>query len=154
MPSSDTANPGFELARFLPYLLNQAAERVGASFEPAYRDKYGLSRTQWRILAHLGDYGPMTAASVSRKTQTEKSKISRAVTGLSDRSLIKRAPGRADRRTELLALSGTGKSLYAKIASEAAAFDHVLRQRLGAEQAKLFEQLLRDLAGIYDVSAA
>ena len=39
---------------FLPYLLNHAAEEVGQGFGRIYQDRYGMLRTEWRVLAHLG----------------------------------------------------------------------------------------------------
>ena len=50
MENSDT----FDLQLFLPYLLNQAAEESSLSFQRVYKDRYGMLRTEWRVLFHLG----------------------------------------------------------------------------------------------------
>jgi hypothetical protein len=47
----------FDLDRFLPCLLSQAAEATRRSFQAIYKAEYGLRRTQWRVMAHLGKYG-------------------------------------------------------------------------------------------------
>ena len=44
----------FELSAFTPYLLNQAAEAQSDVFSRNYRDLYGMLRTEWRVLFHLG----------------------------------------------------------------------------------------------------
>ena len=49
MENSDT----FDLQLFLPYLLNQAAEESSLSFQRVYKDRYGMLRTEWRVLFHF-----------------------------------------------------------------------------------------------------
>lgn len=136
----------FDLDRFLPYLLNQAAERTGKKFEPAYREGHGLTRTQWRILAHLGSYGDMTAAAVSRRSHTEKTKVSRAVAALEADGLLCRAEAASDRRTETLRLTDAGRALFDTLSRDALAFDRHLRETIGPDTADALEILLRTLA--------
>ena len=50
----------FHLSNFLPYLLNQAAEQASQKFAAVYRAEYGLQRTDWRVLAHLGEFGKLS----------------------------------------------------------------------------------------------
>jgi len=135
----------FDLDRFLPYLLNQAAERTGRRFEPAYREGHGLSRAQWRILAHLGSHGEMTAAAVSRRSHTEKTKISRAVAALEGGGLLRRIAPASDRRTEMLQLTPAGIALFETLSAQAVAFDRRLRAELGDEVARRLEAMLRTL---------
>ena len=47
----------FQLQQFLPYLLNQAAEVSSLEFQQIYKDRYGMLRTEWRVLFHLCLYG-------------------------------------------------------------------------------------------------
>ena len=49
----------FDLSSFLPYALNQAAEATSIGFQKFYRQQYGMLRTEWRVLFHLGRYGEM-----------------------------------------------------------------------------------------------
>ncbi|WP_447726325.1 MarR family winged helix-turn-helix transcriptional regulator [Sphingomonas koreensis] len=142
----DEKRGAFDLERFLPYLLNQAAERTSKRFEVAYRESYGISRTQWRILAHLGSYGEMTAAAVSRRSHTEKSKLSRAVSVLEAEGLLRREQSPSDRRTERLQLTDAGRAVFDDLSGRAVDFDLELRKALGPERAKLLEDLVRILA--------
>ena len=147
MAGKDGEKPiAFDLDQFLPYLLNQAAERTSKRFEVAYRESYGISRTQWRILANLGSYGDMTAADVSRRSHTEKSKLSRAVSALEAEGLLRREQSASDRRTERLQLTESGRAVFENLSARAADFDHALRWMLGPERAKLLEDMLRILA--------
>ena len=75
----------FDLSAFLPYILNQAAEATSRSFQPAYTKKYGMTRTQWRVIANIGKFGAMTAKQICDISHLEKTKVSRAITMLEGR---------------------------------------------------------------------
>ena len=49
-----TKKDEFNLHDFLPYLLNQAAEESSLAFQQIYKGRYGMLRTEWRVLFHLG----------------------------------------------------------------------------------------------------
>ena len=82
---------GFDLERFLPYLLNQAAEATSRSFHATYRHAYGMTRTQWRVLANLGKFGAMSARDICVISHIEKTKVSRAVAALEAEGLLSRS---------------------------------------------------------------
>ena len=86
----DTTDDTFDLSDFLPYLLNQAAEASSLEFQQLYKDRYGILRTEWRVLFHLGIYGRMTAREICDRTAMHKTKISRAVQKLADRRFLTR----------------------------------------------------------------
>ena len=65
----------FDLQDFLPYLLNQAAETSSLAFQQVYKGRYGMLRTEWRVLFHLGRYGRMTAKEIGQRAKTHKTKI-------------------------------------------------------------------------------
>ena len=86
----------FELTHFLPYLLNQAAEASSLAFQRTYKDRYGMLRTEWRVLFHLGLYGEMTASDIGQRANMHKTKISRAVQKLTERRFVTRLRGDQD----------------------------------------------------------
>ncbi len=135
----------FRLDDFLPYLLNNAAESTSRAFSAHYRGAYGLTRAQWRIMAHLGTFGALTASEICTRGFLEKSKVSRAVAGLEDAGLLRRAPSSHDRRAELLTLTERGTQVHADLAEDARAFSRGLNDRLGPARAAMLAQLLREL---------
>lgn len=135
----------FDLDSFLPYLLNQAAEVTSQSFQSAYRDGYGMTRAQWRVMANLGKHGSMSAVDICRLTFIEKTKVSRAVQALEDKGFLLRKPSREDRRLETLTLTAAGRKAFLILGEKASAFDAALRKSLGRETATLLEMTLRDL---------
>lgn len=137
--------PTFDLDQFLPYLLNQAAEVTSAAFQGHYRSKYGMTRTQWRVMANLGKHGAMTAAEICRITHVEKTKVSRAVQALETAGLLARGGVAGDRRQESLTLTQTGQQAFSQIGQRAMRFDQALRDKMGADAADTLATLLRGL---------
>ena len=112
-------NPEFRLTEFMPYLLNRAAEESSVEFAKIYRDRYGLLRTEWRVLFHLGEFGEMTATEIGQRSKIHKTKISRAVAALQKRRLLARVRNELDRRSERLNLTASGKKMFFELAAAA-----------------------------------
>lgn len=141
-------NPDFDLQDFLPYLLNQAAEASSLEFQQLYKDRYGMLRTEWRVLFHLGIYGRMTAREICDRTAMHKTKISRAVQKLADRRFLTRDRSAEDRRVEYLELTAAGRAAYADLLGVAAAYDARLMAGVTPEEDALLRRLLRRLAAM------
>ena len=134
----------FGLDDFLPYLLAQAAETAGRSFAEIYRDRYGMLNTEWRVLAHLGQDGPLTATRIGTLARVHKTKISRAVAALEQKRFISRETSAADRRSATLHLTRQGRAAYADLTRIARAYDEGLAALLGGQgRARLVAQLRR-----------
>ena len=142
------ADDDFDLRDFTPYLLQMAAEATSAAFQPAYRERYGMLRTEWRVLFHLGRYGAMTAREVCDRARLHKTKVSRAVAALERKRLLLRTEVEADRRRETLALTPAGERTWRDLTGAARAFDRALSERLGAAEAAALRRALHRLAGL------
>ena len=123
----------FDLEQFLPYLLNQAAEATSHGFHAAYRDRYGMTRTQWRVLANLGKFGAMTARDICAISHIEKTKVSRAISALESDQILTRTTSDQDRRVEILSLTAKGMAVFADLGQLAIAYDAALRASLRAK---------------------
>jgi DNA-binding MarR family transcriptional regulator len=143
------ATASFDLQAFLPYLLNQAAEAASAGFQDHYRSRYGMTRTQWRVMANLGKFGAMTARDICALSLIEKTKVSRAVAHLEEAGLLTRRPADHDRRAEILGLTDKGLAAFADLGQRAVAYDAGLRDRLGADAADTLDRLLRQIAALH-----
>ncbi|MEI2385702.1 MarR family winged helix-turn-helix transcriptional regulator [Breoghania sp. JC706] len=137
----------FDLQSFLPYLLNQAAEQAGTSFQRIYKARYGMLRTEWRVLFHLGRYGPMTAKAIGLRTRMHKTKISRAVSALEARRYLTRAELENDRRLERLELTAAGRKAYEDLSRHARDHDAELMAQFSAQERDVLRRCLRQLAG-------
>jgi DNA-binding MarR family transcriptional regulator len=135
----------FDLESFLPYLLNQAAEATSKSFQASYKAAYGMTRTQWRVLANLGKFGSMTARDICAISHIEKTKVSRAVSALEEDLLLSRAVSPQDRRAEILSLTDRGREVFADLGQKAIEYDLALRAQIGPEIAAQLDELLRSI---------
>ncbi|WP_170575566.1 MarR family winged helix-turn-helix transcriptional regulator [Ruegeria atlantica] len=137
---------GFDLRDFLPYLLNRAAEEISLEFQKVYKDRYGMLRTEWRVLFHLGNYGEKTAKQIGELAKIHKTKISRAVHRLETRRYLSRSRSEADRRVENLTLTPMGQSVYRELSAIAEQYDTKLAAQFKAEEVAVLRKLLRRLA--------
>ncbi|WP_377193097.1 MarR family winged helix-turn-helix transcriptional regulator [Ruegeria meonggei] len=149
MTQHDSAkNDDFDLQDFLPYLLNRAAEESSLEFQQVYKNRYGMLRTEWRVLFHLGNYGKLTAKEIGTRARIHKTKISRAVHRLETRRYLKRSRCEADRRVEELTLTPAGQAAYRDLCSIAAQYDAKLAGLFSAEETDLLRKMLRRLGHI------
>jgi DNA-binding MarR family transcriptional regulator len=130
-----------ELENFLPYRLSVLAQLVSESLHDLYADRFDLSVTQWRVMAALGRFAPLTASEVGVRIVMDKVAVSRAVAGLMKRCLVERATDRADRRRASLRLSSRGRTMHAKIVPLALDYEAKLYATLTVEERKLFDSL-------------
>ena len=141
-----TQKHNFDLQDFLPYLLNQAAEECGLEFQKVYKKRYGMLRTEWRVLFHLGRYGDMTAKDICDRARVHKTKVSRAVSALQLRGFLKRVQMEQDRRHERLSLTPAGVGAYRDLQAVAADYDLKLAAEFSAEEQRNLRDALRRLA--------
>lgn len=137
---------GFDLQGFLPYLLAQAAETASAEFQRHYKDRYGMLRTEWRVLFHLGRYGPMTARDIGDRARVHKTKISRAVAALESKRFLTRHVVADDRRQARLDLTRAGQAAFDDLYQAAQAFDAQLMARFSAQEGAALKRCLAMLA--------
>lgn len=142
-----TKKDDFDLVDFLPYLLNQAADASSLDFEGYYKDRYGMLRTEWRVLFHLGRYGKMTAKGICERARIHKTKVSRAVGALETKRFLKRAELADDRRHEELRLTPTGQAAYADLRTAAGRFDTALVAKISDEDQAMLRRCLSQIAG-------
>lgn len=141
-------NEDFSLQIFLPYLLNQAAEESSLAFQQAYKGRYGMLRTEWRVLFHLGIYGELKATDIVTRARIHKTKVSRAVQKLADKRFVTRERSDSDRRQEMLSLTPAGMAAYQELRAIAEDYDRKLEADFTEDEAKLLRKMLKRLAGL------
>jgi DNA-binding MarR family transcriptional regulator len=138
----------FDLRDFLPYLLNLAAEEASIEFQVHYKQRYGMLRTEWRVLFHLGRYGEMTAREICDRSRMHKTKISRAVAKLEQRRFVKRTEVESDRRHAMLMITDRGLAVYKDLVEVARSFDRDLVSGFTASEEQILRVCLAKLAKI------
>jgi len=133
----------FDLHSFLPFLMHHASEKVSLGFREIYRDRYRMTRSEWRVLATLGQYGALTATEIVTHTGLHKTKVSRAVFSIEKRRWLKRFQDENDRRVHRLDLTAQGKSAFASLCEAGVAYDRKVRDFLGEDEFKRLSDLLK-----------
>lgn len=147
-PGEDTA---LELEQFLPYRLSIVAQAVSTALSRLYASRFGLSVPQWRVMAVLGRFQPLSANQVCDKTLMDKVAVSRAVAAMLRRQLLERQVDGQDRRRSQLRLTRKGSAILRQITPLARDYEKNLlaalspgeRQNLGAVLSKLTQQALK-----------
>lgn len=140
----------FDLSVFLPYLLNRAGETVSRDFQTIYRNRYGMLRTEWRVLFHLGLYGELTARQICDLADLHKTKVSRAVQALESKRFLVKRSDTSDRRVEHLCLSEKGRAVFSDLRDAAFDYETKLVANLSAAEVMQLKALLGKLANPRD----
>jgi DNA-binding MarR family transcriptional regulator len=130
------------LERFLPYRLSVLANTVGLKVATTYDQRFGISISEWRVMAMLAQHPDISAVDVAERTAMDKVAVSRAVQGLLAKNLIKRETHAEDRRRSMLTLSANGRSVYRRVVPAARAFETRLLDALSVRERKTFGDLL------------
>ncbi len=136
----------FDLDAFLPYRLSIASNLVSRLFARAYAEEFGLTIAEWRVMAVVGADGTASAAAVRARTGMDKAKVSRAVTALLARRLLRRMAHDGDRRVEPLALTDRGRAVFDAIVPRARALEAELAAGLPPAQRAALKAALQHIA--------
>jgi DNA-binding MarR family transcriptional regulator len=142
------------LEDFLPYRLNQAAEKLSRRFAKTYRDRYGLTRPEWRTLATIGQMETTTATEIGRHSAMHKTMVSRAVYALEKRGWLKRTTEQADRRVEQLELTRRGRRAYEDLVAYALDFEAAFESLIGKTATKRLSDGLKAIEALPPAGSA
>lgn len=131
----------FILDRFLPYRLNVLAGRVSRGFAARYRDRFGFSVADWRVMAHLSQADSISVRDLHLQADLEKSKASRAAARLEGRGLVEKRAAEGDRRLVALSLTAEGRAVMAELIPLARAYEAELLTSLSAEDRAALDRI-------------
>ncbi len=140
-------NPALQLENFLPYRLSVLTNLVSGAIAGAYRERFGLAVSEWRVLAVLAHSPELSAAEVAQRTAMDKVAVSRAVSALLKSARLERRVARADRRRSVLRLTMAGRRVHARVAPVALAYERSLLQPLTRAERMALDRTLDILLG-------
>lgn len=121
----------FVLDGFLPYRVTVAAGRLSREFSRIYQERFGLSRAEWRVMAHLSQDAEVSVREIHARVDMDKSKVSRAATRLEEAGIITKRISERDRRLVVLALTEKGMTMMAELSQAALEYQARVLGRLG-----------------------
>ena len=129
------------LHRLLDFNILQLANRISTDFARLY-STFGIGIPEWRVLAVLGEQGPVTANQICNITYMDRAIVSRAVSELVDKGYVLRQGDAKDRRRIILHLTQGGAMLCSRIVPAARARQERLLSVLKADEIdRLFDSL-------------
>lgn len=137
--------PSARLADFLPYQLSITSNAVSYRIAEEYRAGFGLKVTEWRVMAVLGDGGPLTQRDLTALILMDKVAVNRACKVLEERGLVVRHPNEQDGRSHHLELTSEGRAMHDQVMPLAKRMERRFFSSFTAEEEATFVQLLRRL---------
>lgn len=134
-----------QLQQFLPYRLAVLADAVSRSMAAVYRQRFELTRDEWRLLAALGGAGRLQAAEAAQITTLDKMQASRALRSLEARGLVERQPDDSDRRHVIVQLLPAGRALLRQVQPMVMAREAYLLEALDDEERAVLDRALGKL---------
>jgi DNA-binding MarR family transcriptional regulator len=134
-----------DLDQFLPYRLSVLSNRLSQAIARGYESRFGLSVTEWRVLAVLGLQPGLSASEVAERTAMDKVAVSRAVNSLLGDGRLERQIHGDDRRRSILRLSPAGQDIYDAVVPIALNYERALLANLSAEERAQLGRLLDKL---------
>lgn len=134
---------GLILQQFLPYRLSVATNLVSDVIASSYRQLFGLSIPEWRLVAVLAEEPELNQQAISEITKMDKLTVSRAAASLMKRSLVIREISAIDRRSKLLALTPDGRRLYESVVPKALELERAIFADFSAAEKAHLEKTLR-----------
>ena len=138
--------PELILDQFLPYRLVSLSQKISHALSAIYREQFGISVAEWRILANLADTGELNPKEVAQQTSMDKAKVSRAIKELSDKQYVVKRRDEQDQRAYWLALSARGRAMYRQIVPLALDWEARLLDALDASEYRDLNRIIEKLA--------
>ncbi len=104
---------------FLPSAIMLLAQKIAASASAAYRPRFGVGLTDWRVLAALGAEPWIAPARIAEASGLDKAAVSRALGALRAAGWVE-SDGAPARRGGALALTPAGLALHDRLVEAAA----------------------------------
>lgn len=142
---AEMAPASLVLDRFLPYLVNVAASRLSTELAAVYRDRFGVTIPEWRVMAHLAQHRDVSVREIHARVGMDKAKVSRAAARLEAAGLIAKKIPSADKRLVALSLTRKGIVLYNRIEPLALAFERSSLAVFSSGEEATFRDLLQRL---------
>lgn len=136
------ANNLKELFSYRLNVLSTLSTRVAAARN---EHEHALSLRDWRIVALLGAFSPMSLNGLAREAHLDKSQASRSITRLTERGLVSRVTAKTDRRSVKLGLTSSGRSVYRRAFLQTLARNELLLAPLSSAERGALDRILAKL---------
>lgn len=131
----------FDLASYLPYLINRAGARLAEAFGAELASR-GLTVPMWRAMAALHRKGDQKVGRLAEMALIEVSTLSRLLGSMEEKGLVLRQRSDADARTVCVRLTESGARLIKETIPRAIRFEKRALADLTPAEAKALKAML------------
>jgi DNA-binding MarR family transcriptional regulator len=100
----------FDLSQHLPFQLAVLSNYIKQGTSDPLAKKHGMTGRDWRVMAIIGMYQPITPATIAKITGIERVTITRSVQHLESKGMVAKVKNKADGRSVLVKLSKQGET--------------------------------------------
>ncbi|AVM74287.1 MarR family winged helix-turn-helix transcriptional regulator [Magnetospirillum gryphiswaldense] len=120
-------------------------EQVSRSLAALYSDRFGLTPPEWRAMAVLAGFQPLSANGICQRTNMDKVRVTRAIARMIEAGLVSRQEDETDRRYVSLRLTAKGTEVYGQILPLVQAREAEILSALSADEITALDSILRKL---------
>ena len=129
----------------LNYRLSCLLASSGAMVIRLCEGRYGITRREWRLIALLAAHGAMSPSELARRAHLERARISRHITELVEKKLIRRVALAEDRRRAEVDLTDAGRALHDELFPQTARFNDEVLAALTPQELEVLDIALDKL---------
>ena len=139
--SLDQAQPLTQIdpRKLIAYRILSLSALLNRGIETLLDAEAGLSVRQWRVLLCLAHYGSRSVQGIADFCRYDKSQVSRAVSELQTRKLVRSKPSPEDGRSIVVSMTAAGRRLYEQALPLSLARQAELTECLTTSQLSEFE---------------
>ena len=137
-----------DFERYVPTVVSRLSVKLRASAKVYFKESYGITLLDWRIISFLAAEGPSSAYDIWTLGALEKAAVSRALRGLVDRDIVAMRNDRnSARRRSVVSLTKAGRRLHDQTLDEILVRHHRLVGDLTRDQIETFIWTAQHLEG-------
>ncbi len=144
-PSESSLRAPGNITELLNYRLAALVAVGGAPVIRLCEGRFGISRREWHVLGLLHAAGPQSPSDLAASCHLDRARVSRAISALSLKKLVKRSALPTDHRRATVELTASGKALQARVFAEVSAINARLVEGLDDAQLAALHELLAQL---------
>nr|WP_281502749.1 MarR family transcriptional regulator [Aliiroseovarius sp. F47248L] len=124
------------------------SSRVSAGFSNHYRKAYGISVSEWRVVAHLSQADSVSVREIHERVDMDKPKVSRAASRLEAAGYVTKTVNPQDRRLVELSLTPKGREMIEVLTPIAHSYEAQLSTLLGDDDAAFRQRVGKLIAAL------
>lgn len=134
-----------QLDDYVPYQFAILSSRLSRALVESYKDRYSLSRTEWRTMVLVAEMPDCASTSLVRRSGMDAVAVHRAVLKLEASGYLARESVPDDRRLKRLRLTPAGRRVYDDIVPLAQRLERQLLEALEPDEIRSLQRALSRL---------